>query len=270
VTLRREDGNLDIDGDGSADMFRIDEDGTTIDGVDFTVPLCIFADGVTITRSRISEAVYAAGPAQQGACAGDRPEGYVARGYRFEDVEVAGTDWRVAAFVSLHGNGLTCVRCHVHDVSAAFYGRNMTIVDSYVHDLYGETDSHNDAVLGYGGGIVIRHSNLVGTLSARSTEGGVSAAVALYSHDEWGPIDDGLVEANRLEAATAVYCAYAGDSEDQDPTNIRFIGNVFVRNAASGTCGAGGPVTAWRPGNGNVWQGNRFDDGAEIPEPEGT
>ena len=260
-------GNLDVNGDGSADMYRIDLDGTVLDGVDISVPLCVFASDVTVRRSRIQEAVYAAGPAQQGACSGNRPEGYVARNYRFEDVEIVGAPARVAAFTSLHGNGLVCVRCHVRGASAGFYGSNMTIVDSYVHDLFGDTDSHNEAVLGFGGSIVIRRSNLVGILSPASTGGAVSAALALYSHGDWGPLAHVVVEGSRLETSTGVFCAYGGDSGEQDPVDIRFVGNTFVRNADSGTCGGGGPITGWRPGGGNVWADNRFDDGELVPEP---
>ena len=65
VSLRAVGGNLDIDGDGSFDMYRIDEDGTSLDSIDFAVPVCVFVSDVTITRSRIPEAVWAgrAGPA---------------------------------------------------------------------------------------------------------------------------------------------------------------------------------------------------------------
>jgi hypothetical protein len=270
VSLRPVGGNLDIDGDGSFDMYRIDEDGTSLDSIDFAVPVCVFASDVTITRSRIPEAVWAAGPAQQGPCDGDREPGYVARDLRFVDVEVVGTDFRVAGFTSLHGNGITCIRCDVHHTSAGFYGSHMTIVDSYVHDLYGEPGSHNETVLGFAGDVVIRRSNLVGILSPGSDGGGVSASLAFYTHLDWGPLDDVLVENNRLETTTAVYCAYGGDSDEQDPTDVRFVDNVFVRNAESATCGGGGPVDGWRRGGGNIWENNRFDDGELIPEPATT
>jgi hypothetical protein len=270
IPLRRVEGNLDIDADEIPDMYRIDTDGAALDAIDFAVPVCIFASDVTITRSRVPEAVWAAGPAQQGPCHGDRPADYVARNLRFVDVEIAGTDFRVSGFTSLHGNGITCVRCDVHDTSAGFFGSNLTIVDSYVHDLFGEPGSHNEAVLGFAGDIEIRRSNLVGILSPESEGGGVSASLALYTHLDWGPLDDVLVQNNRIEASTAVYCAYGGDSDEQDPTNIRFVDNVFVRNATSATCGGGGPIEGWRRGGGNEWTNNRFDDGEVIPEPETT
>jgi hypothetical protein len=175
---------------------------------------------------------------------------------------------------------MTCIRCNIHSVGGGVNGWSYIVIDSYIHDIFGVTNcalfpgdciSHNGAMQGQTGSIVIRHSNLVGTYSSASTGGGMSSALSLYTHgDNWGPMSNVVIERNRFESRDAVYCAYGGDSNEQNPTNIQFVSNTFVRNAGTGTCGTGGPITAWRQGGGNIWSGNVYNDGQPIAEPPTT
>ena len=69
-------------------------------------------------------------------------------------------------------------------------------------------------------------------------------------------------------APMAAFCAYPGpnDSNNQAPTNdIVWTDNVFQRGA-NGKCATYGPIYGWYPnlGTGNVWNGNRWDDGTPL------
>ena len=150
----------------------------------------------------------------------------------------------------------------------AFQYGGYTVIDSYIHDLYGYDDSHNEAILVGGGDVVIRHSTLESNFSASSTGGGMSASLAMYTHGGfWGSLDEVRVENSRIITSDAYYCVYGGHSTDTDgrPSNIHIVGNVF------GPCSFQGPkqgaIVGWLRGNGNVWTNNSWDDGTAIPEP---
>jgi hypothetical protein len=161
------------------------------------------------------------------------------------------------------GTGTVCTRCNIHHVGQGFYGSNMSLIDSYIHDLWGEGRcepcTHNEAVLAYGGNITIRHSNLEGLYAPNSPGGGMSASVAMYTHGGfWPNLDNVVLEKSRI-VSVGVYCLYAGHSngpEGDQPGNIRIVDNVF-----EGPCS---PVVGWYPGNGNVWSNNRMADGSVV------
>lgn len=224
---------------------------------------CLFPDGVMIgpkvknvqiSNSKIEGVIY--------------PQIDIAADFRIEltDVEIDGKKARQAVWG--FGAEMTCVRCNVHSAAIGFQYNGYTVIDSYIHDLYGFDDSHNEAILVGGGDVVIRHSTLEGNFGASSTGGGMSASIAMYTHgDFWGPLDQVRLENNRIITSDAYYCLYGGHSSDTDgrPSNIQVVGNVF------GPCSFEGPkrgaVVGWLRGNGNVWRDNAWDDGTAIPEP---
>jgi hypothetical protein len=218
---------------------------------------CLFSGGVSlngrtgvrITNSRINGVVSGGGS-----------------GLVMTDVEIDGNNSSLDATNGL--SGYTCVRCNVHDAAKGFTGSNFTVIDSYVHDIYGSGDSHNEAVLGSTGNITIRHSTLDSRWSSSSSGGGMSACIALYTHgDFWPALNNVLLEQNRISVSGAYYALYAGNSADAgaagDPSNIHILNNTFVR----GQSGSGAVSVGWLRGNGNVWSGNVYSDGVAIPEP---
>ena len=218
---------------------------------------CLFSNGVTVTGKNIT-------------ITNSRIMGVVSSDYtntdlKMTDVEINGGNNTLDATNGLMG--YTCTRCNVHHAAKGFTGNGFTVIDSYVHDLYGSGDSHNEAVLGSVGNIVISHSTLDSKFSSSSTGGGMSSAMSLYTHSSfWPGLDNVLVEKTRFSASGAVYCLYGGystDPSDGRPSNVRFIDNVFMRN----DCGTGGLIIGWLRGNGNVWQNNKYSDGVDIPEP---
>src|SRR5690606_32084298 len=152
---------------------------------DATYVDCSFPDGVTIAsnvkRVRISNSKIEGVIQPQTTIAADLE-------LVLTDVEIDGENAQQAVWG--FGAEVTCIRCNVHGAAIGFQYGGYTVVDSYVHDLYGFDDSHNEAILVSGGDVVIRHSTLESNFGASSTGGGMSAAIAMYTHgDFWGPLD---------------------------------------------------------------------------------
>lgn len=223
------------------------------DGCLFTGTLWVTAPDVIIKNSRI-----------EGVLQGD---GAANLRLQLIDVEIDGKNSVYDAIQNIQG--YSCTRCHVHDAARGFSGTAFTIVDSYVHSLYGSPKSHNETILGSVGNITVRHSRLLGTWNKDTRGGTMSSAVSFYTHGSyWPPLQNVLFEQNYIRAHEG-YCLYAGDDSGatalHEVSNAVFRDNVFhVSNANPKRCGTLGPVTAFYKGNGNVWQNNRYDDGTPI------
>jgi hypothetical protein len=118
----------------------------------------------------------------------------------------------------------------------------------------------------------IRHNSI--TCEATRSGPGSGCSAGLTGYPDFAPVRDNLIERNlfyRGAAGGATMCAYGGAtsgkpySEDAtNATNIRFIGNRFVRSP-SGHCGNLGTILHFSPGRtGNVWTDNLFTDGAVV------
>jgi hypothetical protein len=231
--------------------------GTNLSTSNAVYDKCLFSGGISVTGKNIT----ITNSRVMGVVSGD----YTQSGLKMIDVEINGNSSTLDGTSGLYG--YTCTRCNVHHAAKGFTGNGFTVIDSYVHDLYGAGDSHNEAVLGSQGNIVLRHSTFESKFSSNSSGGGMSSAISFYTHSTfWPGIDNILVEQNRISASGAVYCLYGGystDPSDGRPSNVRLIDNVFMRN----DCGTGGLVIGWLQGNGNVWLNNKYSDGVTIPEP---
>lgn len=218
---------------------------TTLSTANATYDKCVFnggvdvnANNITITNSRVLGVVSGSGS-----------------GLKLIDVEINGQNSTLDAFNGM--SNYSCTRCNVYNAAKAFTGSEFTVVDSYVHDLYGSGDSHNETALGSGDNIIIQHSNLIAKFNSSSTGGGMSSSVSLYTHGSfWGPMNNVQLEKNRLETTEAYYCLYGGYSTTRAATNVRVLSNYFYVNPTSGTCGTAGPIVGWKQGGGNVWSGN--------------
>ena len=113
--------------------------GTVIDRQEITGCLVIKADDVTISSSLIRSACLFNVLADEGHT-----------GLRLVDVEIDGlgnTDGDSA----VNGGGYTCLRCDVHGTTDGFKaGNDVTITDSWIHDLAMTKDSHNDGIQSLG------------------------------------------------------------------------------------------------------------------------
>lgn len=220
--------------------FMLSTANALYDGCTFNGGITVNADGITIKNSKILGVVTGTGT-----------------GLKLMNVEIDEQNSDADAFAWIQN--FTCIQCNIHHASKGIQGNNFTLIDSYIHDIYGSGSSHNEPILGADGNIVIKHSNLVGNFSSSSTGGGMSAAIALYTHATyWGPLNNVIIDKSRLESKNAYYCLYGGYSVTRNPTNITVTDNYFYINPSSGTCGisGGGPVIGWYRGAGNVWSGN--------------
>lgn len=226
--------------------------GTVIVAKDIVGDLNIETDDVTIMRSRV-----------RGHITTGEGEN---TGILIQDVEV--NPGNVTGSRSAIGNsGFTCVRCNVYNAGMGFnITGNVTIRDSYVHDLFGQGDTHNEPIVSNGGGpFTIVHNELVANFNGATTGGGMSASLALYG--DFSQIHDVLVQNNRFNLGNmGSYCVYAGSVPGKAyPTasNTRFVGNRFGRMQPN--CGQYGPVNSYSGANGNAWTGNVWDDtGAPV------
>jgi len=117
------------------------------------------------------------------------------------------------------GNGgFTCRRCDIHNFKDGGKLSGVTLVeDSYIHNLWGTTDSHNDgfqdAYLG-GGTVILRHNVISSVLAPDSYTGGGSGGEngAMQIGDGWQgtmTIENNLLDSNgvyvlRLENGTHI------------------------------------------------------------------
>jgi hypothetical protein len=223
-------------------LFFITQDNSVWERVEFNSEVCVQADNVTIRNSRANRPIRAANPFGYYGCGADGG----ARNLTLIDVEVNAQSPTTAAVEGgVYGGGISCVRCNLHHAGAGINGRNYSLVDTFVHSLIGASaDAHLDGIQAFGGDVVVRHSNIVANVVAGS--GGVSCAVCLYTHLDWGPMDDVLIEHTRVEAQAAGQCIFAGDSAEQNPTNIRFV-DVDIYGACATA------VSSWLRHPTNVW-----------------
>jgi len=184
--------------------------------------------------------------------------GYDHRNVKIIDTEVDGRGLADPdSMVSAVGDsGYTCIRCDVHGWSSGFWvGTDVTIENSWVHDLCCDSPSHKDAVGSNGGSdVVLRHNNL------ECAPVGCSAAIGLFGDQE--PIADFVVEANLLNT-TGSYCSYGGSVDHKAhpvSSGVRWIGNHYGRKF-NPRCGLYGPSAYFDVGaHGNVWSENVWAD----------
>lgn len=77
----------------------------------------------------------------------------------------------------------TCVRCNIHNFSdGGKLNGNVTIVDSYIHDLYQKSGDHNDGLQNYAGSgnVTIKHSTISGAPTNVSDVGNAAIFMADY------------------------------------------------------------------------------------------
>jgi hypothetical protein len=152
---------------------------------------------------------------------------------------------------------------------------NCTLQDTWVHgtDLDPNSEWHASAVR------VERHATLIhNTLACDWTgpfnndEIGCSANMSGYP--DFAPITQNTMDGNLYVAnpVGAGFCAYGGGTANKpysnDSLNAKYIvfrNNVFQRGS-KGKCGTYGPVTDFiSTRTGNVWENNRWSDGAIVP-----
>jgi hypothetical protein len=234
--------------------FTVTQAGAVIDGLDVSGCIVVQADNVTIRNSRV-----------RGSCSSGTITSTSNTNLVIEDVEVDGLN-RDGYSALVSTSNFTCRRCNLHSGGQGFHAEfNVVVEDSYVHDIFGQNDSHNDSFVSNGGNnMVIRHNTMLCEIIEPDPQGGCSAAIAIYG--DFHPVDNVLVENNLLGGGS--FCAYGGSVDGKRypvASNVRFVGNHFT-NRFYPKCGEFGPITAFKNNvNGNSWTGNVWhESGAPI------
>lgn len=208
--------------------FVIDKPGTVIDGKDIPCSVRVVADGVRITRSKVTAT------GGWGVYLVDR-----FGGLSLQDVEIVGSA------ACEYGVGFQRVSSLRIDVSGCSDGVKMengaSLVDSWIHDLSRGADDHNDGIQITGGSnITIRHNRIENPRSQTS---------AILVGGEFGAPSNILIENNLLDGGN--YTVYL----DPHGTNRVIRGNVFTRSHVYGPARVEGQVD---------WSGNTYEDGKAV------
>jgi hypothetical protein len=215
-------------------------------------PFTINAQGVTIRNSHVN-----------GRIDGSGANLLIDRS--FIDATGNGNTWRALTT----GEHSTVRRSEVIGGYSSGWCQTCRLEDSWFHGIEGD---HSSAMR-FDQHVVAIHN--VFSCDAPNPDA-CSANTSGYA--DFQPTKDWLVQRNLYTAHEMWYCAYGGGTTAQAgpggpvgpdyATDIRFIENVFQRGRY-GTCGRAWAITDFDPNrSGNVWQGNRWDDGTLIPTPE--
>jgi len=232
----------------------VNKDGAVIENIDLVGDIRVEANNVTIRNVRVT--------APRG---GDIDQWGILQwvgysGLTVEDSEIVGssqTELRQA--VMNPGGMITVLRCDIHGMSKkGVYSSQGDIEDNYIHDPYwfaaadGEIDMIRvDGTPDNGLSLLVKHNTLIDTTTTNS-------ALSLFAADGGQPTRV-TVEDNYM--ATAGFAIYAGGST-AGTSDIVVKDNVFGAKFKDGYS----YVTEWnRRGAGNVWSGNKWEDGRPAP-----
>jgi hypothetical protein len=215
-----------------AGELRVTTAGAVLDALDISGPVVVAAPNVTITRSRI----HGTGEAF---------------GITVESGSVTITDSEISDFANGVGfDNWTAERVNIHNMTedGVKLGSNVTLADSYIHDLTPGPGSHGDGAQMQAAvhDLVVR-GNVI-DVSAWNGEPGMNAAIFLKP--DFGPSSAGPVQivGNFLDGGGYVlYCTTGASS--YTVASITISDNRFGRDSGYGPVAIDVPVTA----DGNVW-----------------
>lgn len=221
---------------------RITQPGTVIDSKLITTPLVIAAgaDNVTIRNSVIRAAGYFLVLNSEGA-----------RNLQIVDTELDGNG-NTSNDAAVGGYGYTLTRVNIHGtVDGLKIGDDVTVQDSYIHDLVMTSGSHNDGIQSLGSDDVrIVHNTIVigsGSTSAIILSTGSASSMKRIT------IDGNLLGGG----AYTVYGGYLRGTDDLSKVADIAITNNHFTTSVYPNSGAYGPLTSVdQPAvtlSGNVW-----------------
>jgi len=173
--------------------------------------------------------------------------------------------------VNVHG-GVTAVQCEASGpTSGGDPAPKCTVRDSFLHgpQLPPNGQWHLGGFLTEGGDTVVTldHNYVICNAPVYPPDGGCTGDINLLGN--FGIIHGVTITNNKLGATPNLsYCTFGGSSGNgfgPQAHDIVYRGNVFERGT-TGKCGQYGAVTDFnhtRPGN--VWTGNKYDDGTPVP-----
>jgi hypothetical protein len=208
---------------------RVTANGTVIEGFDVTGQITVEADDVTIRDVRVRGT-------------GGSLIILHGTGLLVEDSEL---DGRGGGSPAIGFHDYTLRRVDIHDVAEGprISGDNVTIEDSYVHNLVQVGANHTDAVQVVGGsGIVVRGN----TLRVDNPATGTLGNAAFQFGEDKAPVRNCLVEGNFLDGGNYTINGGGGGTRGAACT---FRENVVGRHARYGPAANLGPAVVWEQSN---------------------
>lgn len=211
-------------------------DNTVLSGLDVNGCITVNAKNVTIKNTRVRCNGYYPIRADGGS------------NTLIQDVTIDGMGSSTPTAV--YGDSYTVLRANIFGVGdGPRAGSNVTVQDSYIHDLVVANGSHNDGIQSTGGSnIVIRGNNIQHPGQGNAT---------LMLTPTFGPLSNVLVENNLLNGGAFTVHA-GGDPTEAATTNVVFRNNRFGRDYLYGIKSFGVGDISW---TNNTW----FDTGVIIP-----
>ena len=207
-----------------------------IDGLDISGPVTVEAPGVVIKNSHIH------GNDVYGVLVGT---GSVT----ITDTEISGFENAIA------GDSWVATRVNIHNVygDGVKFGDDVTLQDSWIHDVTPAADAHAD-----GGQLQSGVRNLVIKNNVIDMSSAPSANSALFIAPDLGPSTSGpvTIDGNWLDGGNYSLFCVDGNNGQYSVKNISITNNKFGRGAAYGPSRINVPVTQ----SGNVWA----DTGAQL------
>lgn len=230
---------------------------TTIDSFIIPFPVNVFADDVTITRTKIK----AASAYIIKTC--DCPTHY--SGLTLKDSDIDGSSNTASQSIAVMNTvNATYLRDNFHGMASSGprLDTGNLLQDNYIHDFVCKKPDHSagTSINGAGTNLQIIHN----TVDINTTAAGcASAAIELSAQDFGGTINGATIDSNWL--AGGAYCLYADeDAKSASSTNVHITNNTFSKKY-NPQCGLFGPVAELQAGKGNTFTGNHYDDAANTP-----
>jgi hypothetical protein len=166
----------------------------------------------------------------------------------------------------LDGGNITATRLDISGGNRGAWCSRCTIQGSWIHGGRATGGAHASGLRAEVDSRFV-HNTIVCDIA------GDYCSADLTGYPDFQAVKNWTIENNYFGATTGYFCAYGGatagkpySSAADNATNIVFRGNVFARGPAR-VCGRSGgtPITDYaKSRTGNVWSGNRYDDGTAI------
>jgi outer membrane biosynthesis protein TonB len=227
-------------------------DGAVFDGMQFNGDVVIKANNVTIKNSLVNGRIQMRAPFAGLLVQRTEISGPGANYTQSSKSPGIGYDNFTADGVNIHGWG-----------DGAMFDSNVTIKNSWIHDIPVVPGSHNQAILSLGG----PNFTIVNNRLDAGNQGNFTAALSFLN--QWNSFSNALVQGNLFNGGG--YCVYAGGEDKgnaaRPSSNVRFIDNTFGTEK-NPKCGFYGAATAFdERGAGNVWSGNAMTNGSTVSAP---
>jgi hypothetical protein len=200
----------------AAGPMTITQNGAVIDSADITGNVVIQANNVTVKRSRITAGGY-------------WPvivvDGYT--GFQLIDSQIVGVQTTTnVCKVGATGPNMTLTRVDISNCEDGVHpGDNVTVQDSYIHDLWFGTDASGVRVVAtHNDGIQVMGATNINILH-NTIETGHSQNSAVFLKADMGPISNVRIDSNFVDGGG--YTVYGQDTAAGTVTNVSVTNNIF-------------------------------------------